>query len=141
MCTWGIDIATQHATPATHSSACSAAGDNWQPVAITSGCAAKNPHCTAFAYMPLLHAPLTITSSPLELRLIGSMSAETVFRTYVRQIGIGGMPNAVCSLLCESSVRDLGVHVTCLHEGSVLAEGSIDQVSQNDRVVEVYLGR
>jgi urea transport system ATP-binding protein len=28
-----------------------------------------------------------------------------------------------------------------LHEGSVLAEGTIDQVSTNDRVVEVYLGR
>jgi urea transport system ATP-binding protein len=38
-------------------------------------------------------------------------------------------------------VRELGVKVTCLHEGSVLAEGTIDQVSQDDRVVEVYLGR
>jgi urea transport system ATP-binding protein len=38
-------------------------------------------------------------------------------------------------------VRDLGVKVTCLHEGSVLAEGSIDEVSNNERVVEVYLGR
>ena len=38
-------------------------------------------------------------------------------------------------------VRDLAVKVTCLHEGSVLAEGSIDQVSANERVVEVYLGR
>jgi urea transport system ATP-binding protein len=38
-------------------------------------------------------------------------------------------------------VRELGVKVTCLHEGSVLAEGSIDQVSADDRVVEVYLGR
>ena len=38
-------------------------------------------------------------------------------------------------------VRDLGVKVTCLHEGSVLAEGTIDQVSENERVVEVYLGR
>ena len=38
-------------------------------------------------------------------------------------------------------VRALGVKVTCLHEGSVLAEGTIDQVSANDRVVEVYLGR
>jgi len=38
-------------------------------------------------------------------------------------------------------VRALGVKVTCLHEGSVLAEGTIDQVSENDRVVEVYLGR
>jgi len=38
-------------------------------------------------------------------------------------------------------VRELGVKVTCLHEGSVLAEGTIDQVSANERVVEVYLGR
>jgi urea transport system ATP-binding protein len=38
-------------------------------------------------------------------------------------------------------VRELGVKVTVLHEGSVIAEGSIDQVSANDRVVEVYLGR
>ncbi|SMF02624.1 urea transport system ATP-binding protein [Tistlia consotensis] len=38
-------------------------------------------------------------------------------------------------------VRDLGVHVTVLHEGSVLAEGSLDHVSADERVVEVYLGR
>jgi urea transport system ATP-binding protein len=38
-------------------------------------------------------------------------------------------------------VRDLGVKVTCLHEGTVIAEGTIDQVSANERVIEVYLGR
>ena len=38
-------------------------------------------------------------------------------------------------------VRELGVKVTCLHEGTVLAEGTIDQVSANERVIEVYLGR
>jgi len=38
-------------------------------------------------------------------------------------------------------VRRLGVKVTVLHEGSVLAEGGIDEVSANERVVEVYLGR
>lgn len=38
-------------------------------------------------------------------------------------------------------VRDLGCRVTCLHEGAVLAEGSIDAVSADPRVVEVYLGR
>jgi urea transport system ATP-binding protein len=38
-------------------------------------------------------------------------------------------------------VRDLGVKVTVLHEGTVIAEGSIDQVSANERVIEVYLGR
>jgi urea transport system ATP-binding protein len=40
-----------------------------------------------------------------------------------------------------SFVRELGVRVTCLHEGSVIAEGTIDQVSSNERVIEVYLGR
>ena len=38
-------------------------------------------------------------------------------------------------------VRELGVRVTCLHEGSVLAEGSLDQVAGDERVIEVYLGR
>ena len=38
-------------------------------------------------------------------------------------------------------VRALGAKVTVLHEGSVLAEGSIDHVQADDRVVEVYLGR
>ena len=38
-------------------------------------------------------------------------------------------------------VRDLDVKVTVLHEGSVLAEGSLDKVSQDPHVVEVYLGR
>jgi len=38
-------------------------------------------------------------------------------------------------------VRDLGVKVTVLHEGAAIAEGSIDQVSDNERVIEVYLGR
>ncbi|GAB4188509.1 MAG: urea ABC transporter ATP-binding protein UrtD [Thalassobaculales bacterium] len=38
-------------------------------------------------------------------------------------------------------VRDLDVKVTVLHEGSVLAEGTLDQVSANARVIEVYLGR
>ena len=38
-------------------------------------------------------------------------------------------------------VRELDVKVTVLHEGAVLAEGSLDQVSADERVVEVYLGR
>jgi urea transport system ATP-binding protein len=38
-------------------------------------------------------------------------------------------------------VRALGVKVTVLHEGSVLSEGSLDQVSADPRVIDVYLGR
>jgi urea transport system ATP-binding protein len=38
-------------------------------------------------------------------------------------------------------VRELGVKTTVLHEGRVLSEGSLDHVSSDPRVVEVYLGR
>ena len=38
-------------------------------------------------------------------------------------------------------VRALEVKVTVLHEGSVIAEGSIDHVQNDPRVIEVYLGR
>jgi urea transport system ATP-binding protein len=38
-------------------------------------------------------------------------------------------------------VRSLGARVTVLHEGSVLAEGSIDHVQNDAAVIEVYLGR
>jgi acyl-CoA hydrolase len=35
------------------------------------------------------------------------------------QIGIGGMPNAVCSLLAESHVKDLGIHTEMMTDGIV----------------------
>jgi urea transport system ATP-binding protein len=38
-------------------------------------------------------------------------------------------------------VRALGVKVTVLHEGSVLSEGSLDHVSADPKVIDVYLGR
>jgi urea transport system ATP-binding protein len=38
-------------------------------------------------------------------------------------------------------VRRLDCRVTVLHEGSVLAEGSLDHVTQNQQVIDVYLGR
>ncbi|MBY6160454.1 urea ABC transporter ATP-binding protein UrtD [Mameliella alba] len=38
-------------------------------------------------------------------------------------------------------VRRLGCKVTVLNEGSVLAEGSIDHVTSDPQVIEVYLGR
>lgn len=38
-------------------------------------------------------------------------------------------------------VRALDCRVTVLHEGSVLAEGSLEKVQADHRVVEVYLGR
>lgn len=38
-------------------------------------------------------------------------------------------------------VRRLNCRVTVLHEGRVLAEGSLDHVTANQQVIDVYLGR
>ena len=38
-------------------------------------------------------------------------------------------------------VKDLECEVTVLQEGSILSEGSIEHVSSNNEVIEVYLGR
>ena len=38
-------------------------------------------------------------------------------------------------------VRRLNCRVTVLHQGSVLAEGSLDHVTQDKDVIDVYLGR
>jgi len=37
-------------------------------------------------------------------------------------------------------VRSIARTVTVLHQGAVLAEGSMDAVQNDSRVVEVYLG-
>ncbi|HSH16520.1 MAG TPA: urea ABC transporter ATP-binding protein UrtD [Verrucomicrobiae bacterium] len=38
-------------------------------------------------------------------------------------------------------VRQIARTVTVLHQGSVLCEGTVDEVQNNERVIEVYLGR
>lgn len=38
-------------------------------------------------------------------------------------------------------VRQIARKVTVLHQGSILCEGSVEEVQNNDRVIEVYLGR
>jgi urea transport system ATP-binding protein len=38
-------------------------------------------------------------------------------------------------------VRQIARKVTVLHQGSILCEGTVDQVQNNERVIEVYLGR
>lgn len=50
-------------------------------------------------------------------RLVARRIAAEVEDGACLQIGIGGMPNAVCSLLLESGVRDLGVHTEMLVDG------------------------
>ena len=38
-------------------------------------------------------------------------------------------------------VRSIAREVTVLHQGSVLAEGGMDKIQADQRVIEVYLGK
>jgi len=38
-------------------------------------------------------------------------------------------------------VRQIATKVTVLHQGTVLCEGTVDEVQNNEKVIEVYLGR
>jgi len=52
-------------------------------------------------------------------RTIAGLIAAEVEDGACLQIGIGAMPNAVCSMLRESGVRDLGVHTEMLVDGMI----------------------
>ena len=52
-------------------------------------------------------------------RAVAGLIAAEIEDGSCLQIGIGAMPNAVCSLLMESGVRDLGVHTEMLTDGIV----------------------
>jgi urea transport system ATP-binding protein len=70
----------------------------------------------------------------------GMTDAETE-QTAILLKGISASHSLVVVEHDMEFVRSLESKVTVLHEGSVLAEGSLDMVQQDERVIEVYLGR
>jgi acyl-CoA hydrolase len=63
-------------------------------------------------------APELPNPQPTEVdRAVARLIAAEIDDGACLQIGIGGMPNAVCALLLESGVRDLGVHTEMLTDG------------------------
>jgi urea transport system ATP-binding protein len=70
----------------------------------------------------------------------GMTDAETM-RTAELLRAIAGKHTVVVVEHDMDFVRALGCRVTVLHQGHVLAEGSLDHVSANEQVIEVYLGR
>ena len=56
--------------------------------------------------------------SPVERQVARLIAAEIADGACL-QVGIGGMPNAVCSLLRDANVRDLGIHTEMLVDGIV----------------------
>lgn len=68
------------------------------------------------------NAPLSELKSPPITdidRAVARRVASEVEDGACVQVGIGGMPNAVCSLLLESGAKDLGVHTEMLTDGII----------------------
>jgi acyl-CoA hydrolase len=63
--------------------------------------------------------PTELPNSPITDvdRAVGRLIANEIEDGSCLQIGIGGMPNAVCALLLESSAKDLGIHTEMLTDG------------------------
>ena len=66
---------------------------------------------------PLAELPST-TATDVD-RAVGNLIIGEIENGSCLQIGIGGMPNAVCSLLVDSPVHDLGVHTEMLTDGII----------------------
>ena len=76
----------------------------------------------------------------LDEPVAGMTDAETEFTAELFK----GLARSHSLMVVEHDMGFVGSiadHVTVLHQGSVLAEGSLEQVQADERVIEVYLGR
>jgi urea transport system ATP-binding protein len=71
---------------------------------------------------------------------VAGMTPQEVERTAELLVSLAGKHSVIVVEHDMEFVRSIARKVTVLHEGSVLAEGSIDEVQANRRVIEVYLG-
>jgi urea transport system ATP-binding protein len=69
------------------------------------------------------------------------MSDEETERTAELFVSLAGEHSLVVVEHDMAFIGQIARRVTVLHEGRVLAEGSLDTVQNDPRVVEVYLGR
>ncbi|WP_407071983.1 urea ABC transporter ATP-binding protein UrtD [Salinicola endophyticus] len=71
---------------------------------------------------------------------VAGMTEPEMQRTAELLTRLAGQQSVVVVEHDMGFVREIARKVTVLHQGSVLAEGSLDQVASDPRVVEVYLG-
>jgi urea transport system ATP-binding protein len=86
--------------------------------------------------MLLMQAPrLLLVDEP-----VAGMTPQEVERTAELLTSLAGEHSVIVVEHDMEFVRSIAKKVTVLHEGHVLAEGSIDQVQGDPKVIEVYLG-
>ncbi|MEK7361454.1 MAG: urea ABC transporter ATP-binding protein UrtD [Pseudomonadota bacterium] len=91
-----------------------------------------------------LEIGMLLMQEPLVLLLdepVAGMTDEETERTGELCRALAGKHSVVVVEHDMDFVAGIAHKVTVLHEGSVLAEGSMEQVQNDPRVIEVYLGR
>ena len=76
----------------------------------------------------------------LDEPVAGMTDAETEFTAELFK-GLAGKHSLMVVEHDMGFVGSIADHVTVLHQGHVLAEGSLADVQANEQVIEVYLGR
>ncbi len=71
---------------------------------------------------------------------VAGMTHQEMDRTAELLTSLAGKHSVVVVEHDMDFVRSIAKQVTVLHEGSVLAEGTMDEVQNNQKVIEVYLG-
>lgn len=71
---------------------------------------------------------------------VAGMTEQEMERTAELLTGLAGKQSVVVVEHDMGFVRSIARTVTVLHQGSVLAEGTMDQVSNDPNVIDVYLG-
>jgi acyl-CoA hydrolase len=91
--------------------------------------------------------PVLPAAPPTEVdKTVARLIAAEIEDGSCLQIGIGGMPNAVCSMLKDAGVKDLGVHTEMLVDGMVelyeagLITGARKQLNRGQMVFTFALG-
>jgi urea transport system ATP-binding protein len=69
------------------------------------------------------------------------MTDEETHETGELLMGLAGKHSIIVIEHDMTFVRQIARTVTVLHQGSILCEGTVDQVQNDERVIEVYLGR
>ena len=91
-----------------------------------------------------LEIGMLIAQDP-ELMLVdepaAGMTDEETARTGELLLSLAGKHTIIVIEHDMVFVRQLASKVTVLHQGSVLCEGSLDEVQNDERVIEVYLGK
>jgi urea transport system ATP-binding protein len=71
---------------------------------------------------------------------IAGMTHQEIERTAELLLSLQGKHSLVVVEHDMEFVRSIARKVTVLHEGSVLTEGTMDEVQNDPRVIQVYLG-